>query len=90
MRIAPEEHEAARASSRTGNAASAILAAGGIVLFLVLVRDVGVAAVLTNIRIVGLGIVPIVLQEILAFSANTLGWRAAFPPPRPRGRCQVE
>ena len=51
----------------------------GLVLFAALVRQLGAAAVLANLRLVGWGIVLIVGQEILAYVANTLGWRAAFP-----------
>lgn len=60
-----------------------LLLAGGVVLFGILVYRLGGEAVLTNLHVVGWGIVPIVLQEILALSANTAGWRATFPSPRP-------
>lgn len=60
-----------------------LLLAGGVVLFGILVYRLGAEAVLANLAVVGWGIVPIVLQEILALSANTAGWRAAFPTPRP-------
>jgi len=59
------------------------LLAGGVALFVVLVYRLGGEAVLANLDVVGWGIVLIVLQEILALLANTAGWRAAFPSPRP-------
>jgi len=55
----------------------------GLVLLVVLVRELGAGTVLDNLRLVGWGIVPIVAQELLAYVANTIGWRWAFPPPRP-------
>jgi uncharacterized membrane protein YbhN (UPF0104 family) len=51
----------------------------GIILFGVLLTQLGVDKVLANLRMVGWGIVLIIAAEILAFFANTLGWRAAFP-----------
>ena len=60
-----------------------LLLIGGLGLFAYLLYDLGAASVLTNLRVVGWGIVPIVLQEILAFLANTAGWRLAFPKPAP-------
>lgn len=83
MGIIPDDHEPSRVPRRRANVISLVLVGGGVALFIVLVRDLGVAAVLNNVSLVGFGIVPIVLQEILAFGANTVGWRAAFPPPRP-------
>jgi uncharacterized membrane protein YbhN (UPF0104 family) len=59
------------------------LLAGGIVLFCVLLYRLGGKDVLTSLRIVGWGILLIVLQDILAVAANTAGWRAAFALPRP-------
>src|SRR5436853_978441 len=59
------------------------LLVGGLVLLAYLIRQVGVASVVDNLRLVGWGIVPIVLQETAAYTANTLGWLAAFPRPRP-------
>lgn len=61
-----------------------LLLGGGLVLFASLLYDLGAAAVLASLRLVGIGIVPIVLQEILAYTANTLGWLAAFPRSAPR------
>lgn len=59
------------------------LPAAGLVLLGVLVRRLGGAALIANLRLVGWGIVLIVGQEILAILANTLGWRAVFPSERP-------
>jgi len=55
----------------------------GIVLFAFLVRELGLSSVLDNLRLVGWGILLIIGQEILAYTANTFGWWAAFPQPRP-------
>ncbi len=60
-----------------------LLLIGGLALFAYLLYDLGAAAVLENLRVVGWGIVPIVLQEILAFIANAAGWRFAFPKAAP-------
>jgi uncharacterized protein (TIRG00374 family) len=59
------------------------LLAGGIGLFVFLLYQLGADTVLANLRLVAWGIVPIILQEGGALAANTLGWRAAFAPPRP-------
>jgi uncharacterized membrane protein YbhN (UPF0104 family) len=40
--------------------------------------------VVSKLRSVGWGVLPIVAQELLAYAANTAGWKAAFPRPRPR------
>lgn len=56
---------------------------GGLVLLLFLIRELGASAVLANLRLVGWGIVPIIMQEAVSYVANTLGWYAAFPKPRP-------
>ncbi len=56
---------------------------GGFVLWGFLMHALGAATVIGNLRLVGWGIAPIVLQEILAHLANTLGWLMAFPRPRP-------
>lgn len=60
-----------------------LLLVGGLALFAYLIYDLGAASVLGNLGVVGWGIVPIVLQEILPIIANTAGWRLAFPRPRP-------
>ncbi|MFI5364068.1 MAG: lysylphosphatidylglycerol synthase domain-containing protein [Candidatus Binatia bacterium] len=57
---------------------------GGLALLIFLLRELGTASVLANLRLVGWGVALIVGQEILAYLANTLGWLAAFPSPRPR------
>jgi putative membrane protein len=59
------------------------LLVAGVVLLVGLVRGVGGATLVANLRLVGSGIVVIVAQEILAVLANTLGWRAVFPRSRP-------
>jgi putative membrane protein len=56
---------------------------GGLVLLVLLWRELGMTTVVANLRLVGWGIAPIVLQECLACLANTLGWLAAFARPRP-------
>ena len=63
--------------------AERIFLVGGLALFVFLVGDLGPSTVLKNLRLVGWGIAPIILQEILAYSANTLGWLAAFPRRQP-------
>jgi glycosyltransferase 2 family protein len=56
---------------------------GGLVLLVYLWRELGMTTLIANLRLVGWGIAPIVLQECLAYLANTLGWLAAFARPRP-------
>ncbi|HVO25954.1 MAG TPA: lysylphosphatidylglycerol synthase domain-containing protein [Candidatus Margulisiibacteriota bacterium] len=56
---------------------------GGLVLLAFLIRELGAATVAANLQLVGWGIVPIILQEVVSYVANTLGWLAAFPEPRP-------
>lgn len=56
----------------------------GAALLTVLLWQLGAGAVVSHLHFVGWGIVLIVAQEILAYAANTLGWYAAFRPPRPR------
>ncbi len=75
------------APSRTARllrTAERVLLVGGLVLLAVLIRELGAGTVLDNLRLVGWGIVPIVAQEALAYTANTVGWLWAFAPPRPR------
>ena len=55
----------------------------GLVLLVFLWRELGMAAVVAHVQRVRWGIAPIVLQECLAYLANTLGWQAVFPRPRP-------
>jgi putative membrane protein len=62
-----------------------VLLVAGLVLFAFLLHEFGSRAILDDLRRVGFGIVPIVLQEVLAYACNTLGWRCAFPgavPPK--------
>jgi putative membrane protein len=70
-------------TSRTVRLVEWGLLIGGVVLFVFLVRRLGATTVLDNLVLVGLGIIPIVLQETLAYTANTLGWWQSFPRPRP-------
>jgi putative membrane protein len=60
-----------------------LLLVAGVVLFVVLVRRLGVAAVWDNVRMIGWGFVIVLAQEGCSYVANTTGWRFAFPPPRP-------
>jgi uncharacterized membrane protein YbhN (UPF0104 family) len=69
---------------RVLSVAERVLLVGGLVLLVWLVRELGADQVLANLRLVGWGIVLIIGQELLAYGANTLGWWAAFPRPRPR------
>ncbi len=55
----------------------------GLLLFAGLVYEIGPGAVFDNLRVVGWGIVLIVLQEALAYVCNTAGWWFAFPAPGP-------
>ena len=59
------------------------LVVAGFALFVLLVYRIGLDALAANLRLVGAGITLVIAQEILAYAANTLGWWAAFPPPRP-------
>ena len=56
-----------------------VVLASGIVLFFFLIMRLGADNILANLRMVGWGILLIIAAEILAFLANTLGWRLAFP-----------
>jgi glycosyltransferase 2 family protein len=56
-----------------------IVLATGVVLFFLLLAKLGAGTVLANLQLVGWGIFLIIAAELLAFVANTLGWRAAFP-----------
>ena len=71
-------------AQRVFHIAERVFLVSGVILFLFLLNELGVRTVLANLRLVGWGIALIVLQEILAHVANTLGWLAAFPSPRPR------
>jgi putative membrane protein len=63
--------------------AERVLLVAGLVLLAFLIHELGAASVIDNLRLVGWGIVPIVLQELGSYVANTAGWWAAFPSPRP-------
>lgn len=71
-------------AQRVVHIAERLFLISGVVLLVVLLRELGVRTVVENLQIVGWGIAVIVLQEVLAYVANTLGWWAAFPRPRPR------
>lgn len=71
------------ARSRAGSWLDRGFLIAGAALFAWLVWQLGAAAVWANVARVGWGIVPLLAQEILAFLANTAGWRAAFRRPRP-------
>jgi putative membrane protein len=73
------------AATRWARAAERVFLLAGLVLFVALLRRMGPGIVFENIRLVGWGIGLIVVQEIFAYAANTLGWRFAFPlgPPIP-------
>ncbi len=60
-----------------------VLLVAGCTLFVLLVYQMGFDALAANLRLVGAGITLVIAQEILAYAANTLGWWAAFPRPRP-------
>ena len=55
----------------------------GLGLFVALLHHLGTRVVLDNLRVAGWGIGAICLQELVAYVANTLGWRLVFPSPRP-------
>lgn len=55
----------------------------GVVLFVVLVRQVGPGEVWRNLTLIGWGFALVLAQEGVAYCLNTLGWQYAFPPPRP-------
>jgi putative membrane protein len=55
----------------------------GVVLFIFLVRRLGVAEVWSNLRLIGWGFALVLAQEGVSYCLNSLGWRFAFPPPRP-------
>jgi putative membrane protein len=55
----------------------------GVVLFLVLVRQLGIGEVWSNLRLIGWGFLLVLGQEGASYVLNSLGWRYAFPPPRP-------
>jgi hypothetical protein len=60
-----------------------VLLVAGVVLFVALWYQLGIGAVWSNVRAIGWGFVPIIGQELLAATCNTLAWWWAFPAPRP-------
>jgi glycosyltransferase 2 family protein len=81
-----EPNTAAREDTRSRpvlSIAERVCLIGGFMLLVMLWRELGMTTIVANLRLVGWGIVPIVLQECLAYLANTLGWVAAFARPRP-------
>ena len=56
---------------------------GGLALLVFLIQELGPRTVFANLRAVGWGIGLIIGQEFFSYVANTLGWLAAFPRPRP-------
>lgn len=71
------------AGSRAVRIIERVLLVLGLGLFAFLLHQLGAGTVLSNLRLVGWGILPIIGQETMAFLFNTFGWRAAFAPPRP-------
>jgi uncharacterized protein (TIRG00374 family) len=59
--------------------AERLVLALGIILFVVILARLGIDNVLTNLRVIGWGILLIIAVEFIPFVFNTLGWRAAFP-----------
>jgi glycosyltransferase 2 family protein len=55
-----------------------LVLAGGIVLFCVLLAQLGIGNVLANLQMVGWGIVLIIAAELVPVALNTVGWGAAF------------
>jgi putative membrane protein len=70
-------------ATRALQIAERIFLVAGLVLLIVLIRELGLSTVLVNLRLIGWGILPVIAQESLAYLFNTLGWIAAFPRPRP-------
>ena len=58
--------------------AERLVLASGIILFCFLVARLGADNIFANLRMVGWGIFLIIAAEMLAFLANTLGWRVTF------------
>jgi glycosyltransferase 2 family protein len=71
-------------AQRVFQIAERVFLLSGVVLFVVLLHELGISTVIANLQLVGWGIALIIIQEIGAYGANTLGWMAAFPAPRPR------
>ena len=58
--------------------AERLVLGSGIILFCFLVARLGADNIFANLRMVGWGIFLIMAAEILAFLANTIGWRVTF------------
>lgn len=81
--ITSEDAPPSRRPARLLGIASRILLGAGVVLFAALLYRLGPLHVWDNLRLIGWGFVLVLAQEGVAYLANTLGWRYAFPPPRP-------
>lgn len=81
-RTAPPSVTANR--GRAFSIAERFLLVGGLLLFGFLLHRLGLGSVVENLELVGMGVFLIIAQELLAYTANTLGWLAAFTPPRPK------
>jgi len=82
MAISGSEVRGESRAAQTFGRVERVLLAAGIVLFVVLLWQLGVDTVGENLLLIGWGFVPILGQEIGAIVANTLGWRWAFPADR--------
>ena len=78
--VEPEVAKATQVSKGEGHLrmAERLVLASGIILFCFLVARLGADNIFANLRMVGWGIFLIMAAEILAFLANTLGWRVTF------------
>lgn len=74
----------ASASAGWGRRIETVLLLLGVVLFIYLLGQIGVAAVASNLLLIGWGFALVIGQEIFAYVFNTLGWKAAFPDGSPR------
>jgi uncharacterized protein (TIRG00374 family) len=63
----------------TARAVQLVLVVAGIVLLGIVVRNVGVARLLADLRQFGIAIVAVVLFELLVDACNTLAWRRTLP-----------
>jgi glycosyltransferase 2 family protein len=70
-------------TTRALQIAERVFLVGGLALLGFLIWKLDARHVFANLRLVSWGIIPIIMQESVAFVANTLGWWAAFPSPRP-------
>lgn len=88
MSALDDRQDAEVGAARTLGRLDLAFLAAGVGLLAVLVATLGVEDVWGHLRLVGAGVLLVVAQEILAYAANTLGWYAAFRPPRPAIRPQ--